>query len=427
MNLLNVAIDSELSTIVVDLGIIILLGFLIGRAFELIKIPAVTGYLVAGLILGPISGYMSVDYLNHFKPIGDVALGFIAFQVGNELWFGKLKKSGKRIVIITVIQAVLTTTVVAVATSFFVDLPVALMLGAVAAATAPAPIMMIIKKYRTKGELTDTILPVVGLDDAVGVVMFGTLLSISISLSSVGGTEVSLFHMIAEPLFEIVKSVAIGCAIGFISGKAIQSISHNHDRKEKNLNVIIITVLLTTGAAMLAGASSILTPMVAGAVVTNIINKECFVLEEETIRFFVPPLMIAFFTIAGAQLQFDVIVAAGIVGVIYIVGRAAGKFFGAYLGATITKSSPKVKKYLGVSLLPQSGVAIGLSVAAFSAFELVNLEYALVIKNVILASVLFFALTGPVLVKIALFKAKENTVEETERELSWKNTQVLQK
>ena len=301
MNLLNVAIDSELSTIVVDLGLIILLGFLIGRAFELIKIPAVTGYLGAGLILGPISGYMSVDYLNHFKPIGDVALGFIAFQVGNELWFGKLKKSGKRIVIITIIQAVLTTTVVAVATSFFVDLPVALMLGAVAAATAPAPIMMIIKKYRTKGELTDTILPVVGLDDAVGVVMFGTLLSISISLSSVGGTEVSLFHMIAEPLFEIVKSVAIGGAIGFISGKAIQSISHNHDRKEKNLNVIIITVLLTTGAAMLAGASSILTPMVAGAVVTNIINKECFVLEEETIRFFVPPLMIAFFTIAGAQ------------------------------------------------------------------------------------------------------------------------------
>ena len=427
MSLLNVAIDPELSRIVIDLGIVILLGFAVGRAFELIKIPAVTGYLVAGLLLGPISGYMSVEYLNHFSIIGDVALGFIAFQVGNELWLGKLRKSGPKIAIITIIQAVLTTSIVAFATSFFVDLPVALMLGAIAAATAPAPIMMIIKKYRTKGELTDTILPVVGLDDAVGVVMFGTLLSISISLSASTVTEGGILHMLAEPLFEIVKSIGIGALIGFVSGKAIQSISHNQERKEKNLNVIIITVLLTTGAAILTGASSILTPMVAGAVVTNLINKECFVLEEETIRFFIPPLMIAFFTIAGAQLQFDVIAAAGVVGLIYIVGRAFGKFFGAYLGASVTKSSSKVKKYLGVSLLPQSGVAIGLSVAAFNAFEAINMEYALVIKNVILASVLFFALTGPVLVKIALFRAKENTIQETERKLSWKNSQVLQK
>lgn len=425
MYLLNGAIDPELSRIVVDLGLVILLGFAVGRLFELIRIPAVTGYLVAGLLLGPISGYMSVEYLDHFSVIGDVALGFIAFQVGNELWLGKLRKSGTKIVIITVIQAVLTTSIVAVATSFFVDLPIALILGAIAAATAPAPIMMIIKKYRTKGELTDTILPVVGLDDAVGVVMFGTLLSISISLA--GSTETSMFHMIVEPLLEIVKSIVIGAVIGFVSGKAIQKITHNSDRKEKTLNVVIITVLLTTGAAILTGASSILTPMVAGAFVTNLINKECFVLEEETIRFFIPPLMIAFFTIAGAQLQFDVIAAAGVVGLIYIIGRAFGKFFGAYLGAAITKSSDKVKKYLGVSLLPQSGVAIGLSVASFNAFEGVNMEYALVIKNVILASVLFFALTGPVLVKIALFKAKENTVQETEGKLSWKNSQVLQK
>ena len=428
MSLLNVAVESSISTIIVDLGIVILLGFIVGRMFEMIKIPAVTGYLVAGLLLGPISGYMSVEYLNHFSVIGDVALGFIAFQVGNELWFGKLRKSGMKIVIITVIQAVLTTSIVAVGTSFFVDLPVALMLGAVAAATAPAPIMMIIKKYRTKGVLTDTILPVVGLDDAVGVVMFGTLMSISVSMiGSEAGAETSLFHMLAEPLFEIGISIAIGALIGFASGKAIQHMSDNNERKEKNLNVVIITVLLTTGAAILAGASPILTPMVAGAVVTNLINKECFILEEETIRFFIPPLMIAFFTIAGAQLQFDVIIAAGVVGLIYIVGRTIGKFFGAYIGATITKSDPKVRKYLGISLLPQSGVAIGLSVAAYAAFAPLNIEYALVIKNVILASVLFFALTGPVLVKIALFRAKENTVQETERKLSWKNTQVLQK
>lgn len=428
MSLLNVVVDSGISTIIVDLGIIILLGFIVGRMFEMIKIPAITGYLVAGLLLGPITGYMSVEYLNHFSIIGDVALGFIAFQVGNELWLGKLKKSGKNIVIITIIQAVLTTTIVAVATSFFVDLPIALMLGAVAAATAPAPIMMIIKKYRTKGVLTDTILPVVGLDDAVGVVMFGTLMSISVSMmASDAAAETSLWLMLAEPLFEIGISIAIGAFIGFASGKAIQTMSDNTDRKEKNLNIVIITVLLTTGAAILAGASPILTPMVAGAVVTNLINKECFILEEETIRFFIPPLMIAFFTIAGAQLQFDVILAAGIVGLVYIVGRIIGKFFGAYIGAVITKADPKVRKYLGICLLPQSGVAIGLSVAAYAAFAPVNLEYALIIKNVILASVLFFALTGPILVKIALFKSKENTIPETEGKLSWKNSQILQK
>ncbi len=428
MSILAASFDSGISPIIVDLGIIILLGFFMGRVFELIRIPAVTGYLVAGLILGPITGYLSVDYLQNFSVIGDVALGFIAFQVGNELWFGKLKKSGKKIVIITVIQAVLTTVIVAVATLLFgCDLPVALMLGAIAAATAPAPIMMVIKKYRTKGELTDTIIPVVGLDDAVGVVMFGTLLSISIAMITAEGEALSLGHMLLEPLLEIVISIVIGGAIGYISGKAIQKITDNNERQEKNLIVVIIAVLLTTGTSLLAGASPILTPMVAGAVVTNLINKECFSLEEETIRFFIPPLMIAFFTIAGANLQFNVIISAGVIGAVYIIGRAFGKFFGAYLGCTITKSSQKVKKFLGVSLLPQSGVAIGLSVAAYNAFAPLNLEYALIVKNVVLASVLFFALTGPVLVKIALFKAKENTVLETEKELPWTNSRVLGK
>ena len=168
--------------------------------------------------------------------------------------------------------------------------------------------------------------------------------------------------------------------------------------------------------------------MIAGTVVTNLINKECYVLEEETIRFFIPPLMIAFFTIAGAQLEFAVIMKAGIVGAIYIVGRTFGKFFGAYLGCAMVKSSEKVKKFLGVSLLPQSGVAIGLSVAAYNAMLPVNAGYASVIKNVILASVLFFALTGPVLVKIALFKAGEAREETSpERNVQWKNSQVLGK
>ena len=418
MLLLTSTLPNDLSMVIVNLGIIVLVGLLFGRLAEMLKIPAITGYLIAGLILGPITGFVSLVELESFSIVSDIALGFIAFQVGNELWFGKLKKSGGKIVVITIVQAVATTSLVIVGTMFFVDISVALILGAIAAATAPAPIMMIIKKYRTKGELTDTILPVVGLDDAVGVIMFGVLLSISLSLMSTSVEAISLWHLIKEPLMEIGISIVIGVGIGLISGFSIRTISNNRDRVEKNLNVVIVTVLLTTGAALLTGASPILTPMIAGTVVTNLINKECFVLEEETIRFFIPPLMIAFFTIAGAQLQFSVLASAGAVGAVYIVGRIIGKFAGAYAGAKIVKSSKTVKNFLGVSLLPQSGVAIGLSIAAFNEIVLVNPEYALMIKNVILASVLFFALTGPVLVKLAFMKAGEMTEFEKESEVN---------
>jgi Kef-type K+ transport system membrane component KefB len=426
MLLLNATINGDVPMIIVNLGVILLVGFVFGRLFETIKIPSVTGYLVAGLVLGPITGFLTLDELSHYSIVSDLALGFIAFQVGNELWFGKLKKSGMKIVIITVIQAVLTTTIVILGTMFIVDLSVALILGAIAAATAPAPIMLIIKKYRTKGDLTDTVVPVVGLDDAVGVVMFGVLLAISIGLISANGVELSFLEMIKEPVLEIVFSIGIGAAIGLVSGLAIRYIYSRSEREEKNLNVINITVLLTTGLAFLAGASPILTPMIAGTVVTNLINKDCYVLEEETIRFFIPPLMVVFFTIAGAQLQLDVVFDAGLIGLVYIVGRAIGKFFGAYMGASLVKSPAAVKKFLGISLLPQSGVAIGLSVAAFTEISAVDLGAATVIKNVILASVLFFALTGPILVKISLFKAGEIRKVEEEKDLEWKNSVVYQ-
>lgn len=424
--LLNATVNLELAYILCNLGIILTMGFLFGRLFEMIKIPAVTGYLVAGLFLGPITGFLSFEDLGHFSIVSDLALGFIAFQVGNELWFGKLKKTGMKIVIITIIQAVLTTTLVIFGTMFFVDISVALILGAIAAATAPAPIMLLIKKYRSKGELTDTIIPVVGLDDAVGVIMFGILLSISISLIGTGESSFSIWQLVKGPATEIVISILLGVSIGIVSGLSFRFFYNRSDRAEKNLNVINITVILTTGLAILFGASPILTPMIAGTAVTNLINKETYILEEETIRFFIPPLMIVFFTVAGAQLQFNVLIQVGFVGIVYIVGRILGKMIGAYIGATIVKSTKNVKKYLGVSLLPQSGVAIGLSVAAYNEFIHVNSEFALIIKNVVLASVLFFALIGPVLVKIALIKSGETREIEETKNISWKNIKILE-
>jgi Kef-type K+ transport system membrane component KefB len=230
-------------------------------------------------------------------------------------------------------------------------------------------------------------------------------------------------------LKEIGISAGLGIAIGLASGLAVRNISFTSDRKEKSLNVVVITVFLTTGAAMLFGASPILTPMVAGTVVTNLINKECYVLEEETIRFFIPPIMITFFTLAGAQLQFDVVLAAGMVGIVYIIGRVIGKMGGAYLGAAMVKSGPHVKRYLGIGLLPQSGVAIGLAIATNHTVSTVNPEAAALIQNVILAAVLIFALTGPVLVKMAYFKAGEVTAPDVQVEKkvkTWNNSTVLQ-
>jgi len=413
---LSVASSQDASKLIIYVGLIILLGLLFGRLAEMIKVPAITGYLIAGLFLGPIMGVVNLDALHQLSFISDIALGFIAFQVGNELWFGKLKKSGIKIVIITVVQALMTSVAVTLLAMIFIDLSVALILGAIAAATAPAPIMIIVKKYRTKGELTNTVLPVVGLDDAVGVILFGVLLSIGMTLMGTSGGELSFFQAMVEPMIELGISIGLGLIIGLVSGIAIKTISPDKERQEKNLIVVTVTVLITTGAALYLGASPILTPMIAGAVVTNMINKDCYVLEEKTIRFFVPPIMIAFFTIAGASLQFDVILAAGAVGLMYIIGRTIGKVFGSYLGTSMVHSSPNVKKYLGATLLPQSGVAIGLSIAAFNAGSPFHLEFALTIQNVVLAAVLVFELVGPLLVKMAFEKSGESQ-EFNEREL----------
>jgi Kef-type K+ transport system membrane component KefB len=388
----------------IDLGLLILVGLALGRLAEKFKIPAVSGYLIAGLFLGPISGIISQSDIQSFEIITNIALGFIAFQVGNEFWLGKLKKTGRKVIIITIIQALLTTVVVVLVSLIFVELYIALVLGAIAAATAPAPIMMIVKKYHSKGELTDTLVPLVGFDDAVGVLIFSILLTISVSIVNPTINHINLLTLVESPLFEIGVSVLIGTSIGLVSGLLLRTIDKLEGQQEKNLDIIVIAVLLTTGVAMLFRASPILTPMISGAIVTNMIDKETYKIEELTLRSFIPPVMILFFTIAGASLKFDVILSAGVIGLIYIVSRTIGKMFGAYIGSVVTKSDRNIKRFLGFTLLPQSGVAIGLSVAAYNMISPHSEEGALVIKNVILASVLFFALIGPVLVKISLTK-----------------------
>jgi Kef-type K+ transport system membrane component KefB len=310
-------------------------------------------------------------------------------------------------VIITLLQALITSFVVSLFLLFVTNISAALILGAIAAATAPAPIMMLINKYQTKGDLTKTIVPVVGLDDAVGVLLFGLLLSMGLALASNTGGSVNILTMMKEPLLEILYSIGLGLVFGLLSGFAIKTITKNKEAKVKHLDVIIITVFLSVGLALMVDASPILTPMIAGAVVTNMINKDTYVLEEETIRFFIPPIMILFFTISGAELSFSVLSTVGVIAIVYILARIVGKMGGAFLGCKVTHTSKEVKRFLGMSLLPQSGVAIGLAIAASSALRNIDPQLGDLIHNVTLVSVLFFALLGPILVKIAFEKAGE--------------------
>ena len=407
-------VNESYSMLFVNVGAALLLGMILGRVAERFRLPNVTGYLIAGLILGPISGFLTTEELQHLEFIGDLALGFIAFQVGNELWIGKLKETGRKIVIITIIQALFTSAVVILVLIWFTEPGIALMLGAIAAATAPAPIMMLISKYKTKGELTDTIVPIVGLDDAVGVILFGILLSISIVISGAGTTNADPIQYLLQPLIEIGESLLIGGGIGLLAGFAMRTMTQYGESKISILDTIVITVFITVGLALVLDASPILTPMIAGAVVTNLINKDTYKLEESTIRFFVPPLMILFFTLSGARLEFSVLQTAGLLGLLYIVGRTIGKFGGCWIGTSVVKSSPHIRSYLGFAMLPQSGVAIGLAMAAYNALKDSVPDQADTIHNITLLSVFVFALIGPILVKMAFDRTGETKKSATE-------------
>jgi len=405
--ILNAGIGSSYEALF-ELAFIIVVGLVVGRIFEFVKLPDVTGYLFAGLLIGPILGI--IKNIESLEIISSVALGFIAYEIGTELWLGKLKKSGKQVVIITFAQAILTFASVTLALQFFLDLEIAIVLGAIATATAPAPIMVLTKKYRSKGPLTDTLLPVVGIDDALGILIFG--IAIAIAKPIAYGTTLDLVSGVAIPLTEIGISCLLGAVIGVVVGLAIRTIDENSQKESKFLDVTVIAVLLSVSSAMLLSSkyhlhiSPILVPMVTGFVYTNMIDKDRFRTQERVISNFTPPMLIAFFTIAGVELDLNVfsnpVMLVGIA--IYVIARAIGKVLGTYFGACACESCDSIKKYCGIALLPQAGVSIGLSIAASSVFPG---EIGAKIQAIVLAGIIIFELIGPILVSYSLRKANE--------------------
>ncbi len=391
-------------------------GLLMTRLFVKFRLPDVTAYLVAGVLIGPCVlgrtgiGFTSFEQVDSLSVISDVALGFIAFAIGHEFRLSELKHTGKQATIIGILQAVITTLVVdavLIGLHFInpeiISLPVAITLGAIAAATAPAATLMVVRQYKAKGPVTDVLLPVVALDDAVGLVVFAV--SFGIAQSMENGTA-NVAALIIEPLMEVVLSLGFGGIVGFLL-TFLERYFHSH----RNRNALIVgSVMLTVAVSQLKipvgsftfGFSSLLVCMMLGTVFCNY----CPLSEELMLQAdrWSGPALTLFFVLSGSALQFDVFsdITVVLIGLIYIVSRSIGKYLGARVSSNLARSPETVRKYLGITLLPQAGVALGMCTTAY---RLLGGAPGTLIRNIILFSVLIYELVGPSLTKMALTKA----------------------
>lgn len=378
-------------------AIAIFSGLLAGKLMKVLKLPNVTGYIIFGLIIGPyVLGIIPEDVVLKMTIISDMALGFIAFSIGSEFKLSYLKKIGKSPVVIAFCEgfgAVLFVDIALILSGC--DVKFALVLGAIASATAPAATIMVVKQYKAKGPVTDTLLPVVAIDDAVALIAFG----ISVAVAKIIGTtgNVDITSTILSPVIEIVGGLLFGAVLGIIFSALIKWYTGRGNR----LAVAIGMVALCVGVSNLCGFSSLLACMAMGALLINT-SKRYTDLFNLTDRF-TPPLFLLFFVISGAELNIGILPSVGVIGIVYIVVRVAGKMAGASFGAAISKASDPVKKYLGPTLIPQAGVAIGLSMAAMTVVP----EFGSKIRAIILCATIIYELIGPVITKITLKKAGE--------------------
>ena len=402
-----------------SISISLLAGLMLSRLAKIAKLPAVTAYLVAGILVGPYClgafgvkglGFISMEELEGYSILCDVALGFIAFSIGNEFRLTQLKKIGKQATIVGIFQAVVTTLlvdavliIIHLANPAKLPLEAAIVLGAIASATAPAATLMVVKQYKAKGPVTDILLPVVALDDAVGLVLFAISFGVA---KAVGAGDVDLVSVLVEPIVEVVGSLVLGALMGLLF-HFCERFFHS---RSKRLSVSIAFVFMTIALSMLkfnvggvhVGFSSLLTCMMLGTVFCNI----CDFSEELMARVdrWTAPLFVIFFVLSGAELELSVFTEIMIilVGIAYIISRSIGKYSGAYLSAKMSKCDDNIVKYLGITLLPQAGVALGMAKTA-SAFFVGSI--GLWISNITLFAVLIYELVGPLLTKIALTKA----------------------
>ncbi len=380
------------------LGIMLLCGLLFGRLAKLVGLPNVTGYLVAGLVIGPyVLKILSSEMVASAALVSEMALGFIALSIGAEFKLSYFKDVGIMSIVIAITEGVFA--IVFVVAGLLIagyELPFALVLGAIASATAPAATIMVIRQYNAHGPVTKTLLSVVALDDAVALIAFGFAATAAKSLNNTAGNE-NMIMSILEPFIEVGLSLVIGTVMAFIMLIPL----HFFKKQSNRMCASVGFVFVTSALADFTGASALLTCMMLGAVLANITKDSEDVFKiTDTIT---PPIFMMFFVVSGAQLNITLIPTIGVIGVIYMLMRVAGKIFGAWIGAVITKAPSAVKKYLGLTLVPQAGVAIGLTLVADTAVP----QYAGQIRAVVLCGTLIYELVGPVISKMALTAAGE--------------------
>lgn len=386
-------------TSLLALAIALVFGLLSTRLMKLIKLPNVTGFLLAGLLIGPYCfNIVTADFVRNYEVIIDVALGFIAFSIGAEFKLSHIKAMGKQVIVITLLQALSAVVLVDLALwAIGAPLPVVFTLGAIATATAPAATLMVVRQYRAKGPVTDTLLPVVAGDDAIGLMIF----SVSIAIAKVFAypdSAVSVSTILLDPLLEIILSLAAGAVLGTILAFGAKLF---HSRGNR-LCLTIACVVAGVALAEIFPLSSLLVCMMTGAVCCNIRKNDDSLMVNCDI--WTPPLYMLFFVLSGAELNVTVIASVGVIGIVYLVARSTGKYFGAMAGSFLTKADKNVRNYLGLSLLPQAGVAIGMAQLAVA--ELPE-EFSITISTVTLCATLVYELVGPVLTKLALSRSGE--------------------
>ena len=394
-------------TVLFYTAIIIATGLLFGKIAKYLRLPNVTGYLIGGLLIGPsILNLIKKEALPGLEIVSVVALGFIAFTIGNELKFKYFKQVGVKPVVIAILESLFAVVFVLIGLIIYFliigqltleNIRFSLVLSAIAAATAPAATLMVIRQYRARGQLTETLLSVVAIDDSVAVLLFGILVAIANALDPTQAAT-SLFLQIMHPIFEILISLGIGLLIGAVLVFGCIWFTGRGNR----ISLTVASIIMTVYLANVWGGSAILASMVVGLLFTNFSKQNEKV--NELIYFFTPPVYIMFFVLSGVELDLSVLITVGVLGAVYVIFRVGGKIFGAYLGAKVTHASKNVSKYLGFALIPQAGVAIGLSLIASTALDPV---LGGKIRAIVLSATVIYELTGPLITKIVLKKAGE--------------------
>lgn len=408
-------------SVLLNLAVALMTGLLMTRVFKRWNLPDVTAYLITGVLIGPFFlgrlgtgdfGFSSYEEVAKYDVVNEVAMGFIAFSIGSEFRLKDLEKTGKQAFVIGVVQALTATVFVDIALMVFhmlrpdlLSIPAAITLGAIAAATAPAATLMVVRQYKAHGELTDLLLPIVALDDAVGLIVFAV--SFGIAKVMVSG-EISLVAIMVDPLIEILCSLALGVIAGYALTKIEKLFNSNTNRLSMTIAFLLLTISLTSVSFKIGpvtvGFSSLLTCMMLGTVFCNIcpLSEEIMARSEK----WSSPVLAAFFVLSGAALRLEIFSEALliVIGIVYIVSRSLGKYLGAYASSKAMGCSENVVKNLGITLLPQAGVALGMCVTAQ---ELPN--DGTLIRNIILFSVLIYELVGPIMTREALKRAGEIT------------------